>query len=338
MRGVARRLRAVALLAGLLLGGQLICAGPVAAQPPDQPPDVTGLILRDARVALHDWNPKVSVAVDPVGGEAPKGTDLELALVVSQRNPNPAAAVAVPQIELSVTARVPDVLGLTQAAADDLILRSGLQSDPSPSGPPSGWVVLSQFPAAGTAAKWTQRVNVILGPPPSTSVPATVEVPDLRGQSENQARAAAGQAGLQVRLEATGSGTDRPRVVTRQDPAPGTRVPRGSTVRIALGTPVAPATAPASPVPGQTPGLLTAAAVVTAGSVLLLLALLLLLGLLLTRAGRRRRRVHPQVHARLRPAGAATIRLDRAGTRPDITVSINRREVPPEIRFEEVRP
>jgi len=330
---VARPLRTLVLLAGLILGGQLVGAAPAAAAPPDQPPDVTGQIVSDARATLNAWNPKVAVVVTPVGGDFPNGADPELAVVVSQALTGPATAVrAAPQIALSVTARVPDVRKLTQADADDLIVRSGLRSVPSPRTAPLDWIVLNQSPPAGTAAKWGQPVEIVLG------APALVEVPDLRGQSEDQARSAVDRARLTLHVGTTGSGTRQPLVVTRQDPVPGTRVAPGSTVSIALGAPGVPTTDSPTPPPSPAPPRFSpTAAILTGGSLLLLLALLLLLGLLLTRTRRRPRWVRTHVKTQVRAADAATLRLEPSGNRPDITVTITRREAPPNIRLEEIR-
>lgn len=237
-----RPLRALVLLAGLLLAGQLVAAAPAVAQPPDQP-DVTGQLVPEAKSALLAWNPKVAIVVVPVGGDFPKGTDPALAVVVSQALTDPAQGVttAAPQIALSVTARVPDLGNLTQAAAGDLIVRSGLRGLPSPPTAPPDWIVVDQSPPAGTIDKWGDTVEIVLGPP------TLVEVPDLRGQSADQARATAAAVKLQVSIEATESSTQQPLVVVRQDPVPGKRVPPGTTVSIGLGAPGVPAAGQPSP-------------------------------------------------------------------------------------------
>jgi hypothetical protein len=130
--------------------------------------------------------------------------------------------------------------------------------------------------------------------------------------------------------------TQQPLVVVRQDPAPGTRVARGSTVSVALGAPGGPTGPPSTP-PGPAPHRFSpTAAILTGGSLLVLLALLLLVGLLLTRTRRRPRWVRTHVRTRVRAAGSATLRLEPAGTGPDTAITITRRDAPPDIRLEEI--
>ncbi|HEU5158711.1 MAG TPA: PASTA domain-containing protein [Streptosporangiaceae bacterium] len=96
-----------------------------------------------------------------------------------------------------------------------------------PSAQPAGDVVRT-YPAAGTGLPAGGRVTLCV----STGVPAAaqVSVPYLRGLTAEQARQAA--AGLGLSVVVTGRGG----AVREQTPAPGSTIPRGSEIAVALRT------------------------------------------------------------------------------------------------------
>jgi hypothetical protein len=136
-------------------------------------------------------------------------------------DPNSAVNVTVEVPQTTVT--VPNLQGLTQARADALVRRDGLALQVT-SG--SGRVE-SQDPPPGSSVPTGTTVNVVL----RAGQPVVfVTVPDLRGKSLDEARANAEGAGLVVQV----SGSAQNGFVDRQNPAPRTRVQRGSTVTVSL--------------------------------------------------------------------------------------------------------
>jgi serine/threonine-protein kinase len=75
------------------------------------------------------------------------------------------------------------------------------------------------------------------GSPGGTPAPGQVQVPSLLGLTVEQAESVAGAQGLEVSQAAFEPSTDAPEgTVTRQDPAAGTTVDRGSTVNLTIAT------------------------------------------------------------------------------------------------------
>jgi serine/threonine-protein kinase len=89
---------------------------------------------------------------------------------------------------------------------------------------PAGQVI-NTSPPAGVRATWGSTVQVYV-----SKGPDLVEVPDVRDLPKDQAEAALGAHGLRWRYS-LGFGD----VVANQDPAPGSKVPRGSVVGLSVG-------------------------------------------------------------------------------------------------------
>jgi serine/threonine-protein kinase len=137
---------------------------------------------------------------------------------------------------------VPDVVGASQLEATNELLDLGLRprvneehSDTIDAG-----IVIRTEPAAGEDALVGDTVLVVV-----SDGPAPVEVPSVTGMTENQARNALEDAGLEVNV----SNTTQPVADQAQDgrvvsqiPSAGTTVPKGTTVTIILGEYQAPPT------------------------------------------------------------------------------------------------
>ncbi|RAY11742.1 hypothetical protein DPM19_29470 [Actinomadura craniellae] len=97
-----------------------------------------------------------------------------------------------------------------------------------PSSLPAGQVVRA-YPRAGTPLPPGGQVTLYVSVgPDGPAASARVTVPYFTGMDAQQARGVAGQLGLLVTVQ--GSGT----TVSGQSPAPGTVLPRGGTVRLDL--------------------------------------------------------------------------------------------------------
>jgi beta-lactam-binding protein with PASTA domain len=183
-------------------------------------PNLQGLGIDSARGALKDKGLSLGNITGRSGDPAARITAQDPApgtLV----DPNSAVNVTVEVPQTTVT--VPNLQGLTQARADALVRRDGLALQVT-SG--SGRVE-SQDPPPGSSVPTGTTVNVVL----RAGQPVVfVTVPDLRGKSLDEARANAEGAGLVVQV----SGSAQNGFVDRQNPAPRTRVQRGSTVTVSL--------------------------------------------------------------------------------------------------------
>jgi serine/threonine-protein kinase len=126
------------------------------------------------------------------------------------------------------TARVPDVLGLTEVDARRRIRRAGFRPVLSREGSakvPAGSVIRSD-PSAGARIERGSRVTLFV-----SSGPKEVAVPDVVGQDQNDATSRLRDEGLGVivRERASGEPTD---TVVDQSPAAGQQVDEGSTVTL----------------------------------------------------------------------------------------------------------
>lgn len=138
-------------------------------------------------------------------------------------------------------ARVPDVVGQPVTDARAALRAAGLVPavfrvpGPEPKG-----TVTAQKPLAGkTVSRGSQvRINVSSGPGatgPTTTASGAVTVPDVVGQTQQEATATLREAGFRVRATTvdTGDASQNGTVVDEQ-PAAGTRAPQGSVVTISV--------------------------------------------------------------------------------------------------------
>lgn len=115
---------------------------------------------------------------------------------------------------------VPSLLNLTPAQASERAGTAGLEVEVLG----GGARIVDQVPSPGAAVVPGTLIVAYTTPAPAAP-PEAVTVPDLAGYGFDEAAALLGQLGLQ--LDAAGSGT-----VTSQEPAAGTVVDSGSTVRL----------------------------------------------------------------------------------------------------------
>jgi len=194
-------------------------------------PDVTGTNVVDATNTLRNAGFKVTVknqandTVPPneVFQQTPKGNT---------------KADQGSTIEIVVSggvgdAKVPDVAGRTQAAAESLLKTSGFIPEAIPTSSdtiPSGQVI-SQSPAANTTATKNSVVQINV-----SSGVAQVAVPDVSGMTATAASNALGQAGFKVSTTTQASATVPANSVISTTPAAGTQAPKGSNVTLVVST------------------------------------------------------------------------------------------------------
>jgi serine/threonine-protein kinase len=145
------------------------------------------------------------------------------------------------RLSATATIQVPFVQGITESLARDKITNAGL--DPRivrrPSEKVAVGIVFDQNPPGGDHANKGDEVVLTV----STGKPK-VEVPDVRKQTVQDAVGALTKAGLNPQeYQVTSSQT--PGTVTGQSPSPGTRVIKGTTVRINVSKGLPPVIIPA---------------------------------------------------------------------------------------------
>ena len=183
-----------------------------------QSPQAGSKVAKGSRVRLN-----VSKGAPAAGG----GTTTAPA-TTSGSPPPPTATTA-------ARAKVPDVVGQSQSAAQRRLRSAGfrVRSVYVTSSKPAGTVV-AQHPAAGTSLPRDAivRINVSTGANPK---PAKA-VPDVTGEDEATARADLVAAGFRVAVvDQPTSDENEDGIVVDEDPAAGTRVPTGSLVTIYVG-------------------------------------------------------------------------------------------------------
>src|SRR5205814_2566984 len=128
---------------------------------------------------------------------------------------------------------VPDVVGLTQAAAASAITGAGLKvgalvmaaSTTVPSG-----LVISQTPASGTQVASGTAVEIVI-----SSGPLKIPAPNVVGLTQAAATAAIANAGLVVGTVTIASSATVPAgSVASQNPAAGTGIPAASAVNLVV--------------------------------------------------------------------------------------------------------
>jgi serine/threonine-protein kinase len=143
---------------------------------------------------------------------------------------------------------VPSLVGLQQDLAESTLRGEGLIPDieQRDSDQPEGEVI-GQDPAAGSTVKKHTAVTVVV----STGA-GSAFVPNVVGESKDQARADLKEAGLSVRIvKRTTSDPDEDGQVLDQSPTAGTRLRRGEFVTIFVGkfSEPPPTTTPTTPTP-----------------------------------------------------------------------------------------
>jgi beta-lactam-binding protein with PASTA domain len=188
-------------------------------------PDVTGQPIAQARERIRQAQLTARVS----GPQAAQGMR-----VGTQEPPGGSAAARGSAVALTTLLTVPDLEALNCADANArarahgfsrLRCEEGTQEGPSDTGALRTGAVFSQKPTAGQSlAAPTPLVAYLVAP---------ALVPDVQGQPLPAAQQAIAQAGLRALADDSAAGVDAAdREVTGQSLAPGTRVDRGSEVRL----------------------------------------------------------------------------------------------------------
>lgn len=192
-------------------------------------PDLRGQTQAAATAALTAARLSVGALTDDYDDTAPAGT-----VVRSTPKPGvlvkPGAPVSLVVSKGPKPVAVPDVTGRKLGYANRTLAAAGLTSTTMSeeySETAKAGIVLSQQPVAGTTVDSGSAVSVVVskGPPPVT-VPKLIDMPTAR------AIATLKGLGLVPRV-LKGAATPLNRVYS-QDPAPGTEIPKGSTVTIRI--------------------------------------------------------------------------------------------------------
>jgi serine/threonine-protein kinase len=220
-------------------------------------PDVVGKTRSDAAAILRRAG--LVAAVFSVPSSEPRGTVIaqkpaapakaakgsRVRLNVSQGQPATTATTTVTATATTTTTTatagasaattVPSVVGLKQAPAQRKLHAAGLAARTTyvRSSRPAGTVVRQQ-PTPGSSVPRGTRVAIAVSTGPKAA--PLVAVPDVTGEDQASATSALQAAGFKVL--ALDQPTDDPNedgVVLDEDPAPGTRAPRGSQVTILIG-------------------------------------------------------------------------------------------------------
>jgi len=221
----------VAVLAALWLSGTF--AGSVTV------PDVTGLTLDEARGTLSDVGLELG---DLSSGEAAAGTPE--GTVIGQ---TPAAGEEVDEgsmVDLVVAGApdvvMPDLFGLSQADAEAAVGAAGLvvervlsiYSNDVPAGQ-----VADQTPAAGTTVPGGSMVTISVSAGPQASPsPGASAVPDVTGETKDDALAALEQGGFAAVITEQPSDTVPAGEVISQNPKGGVLAAPGTSVTIVVST------------------------------------------------------------------------------------------------------
>ena len=190
----------------------------------------SGFCCNTPRVITVTANPAVTLAEGIYTGQA-----------VFDRN---TSAMTVPvTLIIGTIATVPDVVGLTQAAATTAITNSalvlGTVTTASSSTVPAGSVI-SESPVAGTQVIAGSAVNLVV-----SSGPGQVAVPNVVGLTQTAATTAITNAGLVVGVVTTAASSTVPAgSVISESPVAGTQVNAGSAVNLVVSSGPAPVSVP----------------------------------------------------------------------------------------------
>jgi serine/threonine-protein kinase len=212
-------------------------------------PSLDGLSIEQAAETLAEFELRIG-AQTPEISERPEGT------IIAQQ---PAAGEAIETgqaVNVTVStgreqSTVPQLVGLTslddvRIALSDFGLALGAITE-GDSNQPGGYV-LEQDPGEGTQVAAGSAVDIVVSS-------GLVEVPDVTGATEAQARSDLAQAGFEVQVVEQASSISSPGQVLAQSPQPGTQLARGSlvTITVALAAPEPTPTPTPTPTPEPTP-------------------------------------------------------------------------------------
>jgi serine/threonine protein kinase len=202
-------------------------------------PNLDGLTIEQAQETLAEFELRL-------GAQTPEISERPLGTVIAQQ-PAPGEAIEQGQaVNITIStgreqSTVPQLVGLTslddvRIALSDFGLVLGTITEED-SNQPAGYV-LSQDPGEGTQLPAGSAVSIVISS-------GLVEVPDVTGATEAQARSDLAQAGFVVQIVEQESPVVPPGTVLAQSPQPGTQLERGSLVTITVSL--------AAPTPTPTP-------------------------------------------------------------------------------------
>jgi serine/threonine-protein kinase len=225
----------VGLLVGLLvvIGGILLFVGSNMGKSTAQVevPDVTGQNVVDATNNLRNQGFKVTV-------KNQTNDTVPLNQVFEQNPKGNTKADSGAAIEIVVSggigdAKVPDVVGRTQAAAESLLKTSGFipEVKEASSDTVAKGTVISQSPSANGKATKNSVVTITV-----SSGAGDVSIPNVVGLTASTASNQLGQAGFTVTTTSQSSSTTPSGSVISTNPTAGTKAAKGSAVAIVVST------------------------------------------------------------------------------------------------------
>ena len=191
-------------------------------------PDVVGRSEREARDILADAG--LRVEVEDMRSRRPVGEVIEqdpAAEAVAREGDTVTIVVSTGPRQVPV----PDLVGRTEAEAQELLDESGLrlgEVTEEPSDDVEEGLVVSQNPEAGGEVDARTRVDIVVSSGPEAAI-----VPPVVGLSEEDARSAIEGEGLEVDVISESSDEPAGEVIA-QDPSPGTELAPGDTVTITV--------------------------------------------------------------------------------------------------------
>lgn len=222
-----RRWPWLALLGGIVAVGVVALVFLLTRTDGSAVPDVVGRDLTTAVAILQ--NNDFEVSVQRVVNAAPKDR-------VLRQDPQPqSSAGSGDTITLTVSdgpgeVTIPYVAGLPQSKARKRLRDAGfkVRIDRERSSVKTDRAVRT-FPAAGTRLDKNDIVTLLI-----SSGPKQVELPDLRGKSQETAERRLSDLGLEVEISETESSEEDPGTVLTQSPLPKVEVDKGSTVLLTV--------------------------------------------------------------------------------------------------------
>jgi eukaryotic-like serine/threonine-protein kinase len=221
-------LLALLLITAVAVGGYLLynrSSGPAQATVPD----VVGTDQAAAITALQHQGFQTR-SVSKTSSDQAKGT-----VIKTDPGPNEKADKG-SVVTLTVsggpgTAKIPTVGGLSRADARARLQNAGFEirdDDAKSDTVPSGDAIRTR-PKSGTTLEKGQTVTLVL-----SSGKPQVSVPDVTGQSFDQASQELTSAGFKVQRNDQVSASEDPGTVLKQNPGAGAKVDKGSTVQVAV--------------------------------------------------------------------------------------------------------
>jgi len=231
---------AVAVVAVLWASGVFTQSGSVTV------PDLAGMTVTDAKTAVAGAGLRLGTVTDEPSSEQPQGTVLAQTPKAGAEADEGSSVDVV--VAAAATRAVPNVMGLSQAAATAAITDAGFAlgavSAVYDESAPAGQVV-DQAPAAGTQLLPNSQVAITVsqGPAPSASPKAAV-VPDVAGQTQEQAVNTLQTAGFTVVVGKVPTASAPAGTVIDQTPSAGVIAQPGTSVTIIVAEAVSTSPAP----------------------------------------------------------------------------------------------